>query len=348
VLRRKLEQLPVLDDRQTFQLAHVLPWSRFYVSSPVMPLQILADVLFARGLLFEQHGRPKKALRSFSLAARLVRSDPRYPLAAAKAATQAGDRDTAARYCERVLRINPESALAHALLSRLYLHGPGYLKVLADIHRHLQPRSYVEIGVATGDSLRLIQRHTRAVGIDPDPKIPVALPPNVRVYAETSDEFFARRNVAAELDGLPVELAFIDGMHHFEFALRDFINLERHCTPSSTILIHDCFPHDRRSAQRERVTDFWTGDVWRLILLLKKYRPELRVHTIAAPASGLGIVRNLDPASRFLAANVERLVKEFMALDYAVLEADRIGKLNLLGNDWESIRAVLDGAPAAA
>ena len=31
------------------------------------------------------------------------------------------------------------------------------------------------------------------------------------------------------------DLAFIDGMHHFEFALRDFANLERHCAPGSTM-----------------------------------------------------------------------------------------------------------------
>jgi hypothetical protein len=34
-------------------------------------------------------------------------------------------------------------------------------------------------------------------------------------------------------------------MHHFEFALRDFANTERHCTPQSTILIHDTYPLNR-------------------------------------------------------------------------------------------------------
>ena len=41
------------------------------------------------------------------------------------------------------------------------------------------------------------------------------------LFPQTSDEFFARNDVGAELGGLPVDLAFIDGMHHFEFALRD-------------------------------------------------------------------------------------------------------------------------------
>src|SRR5256885_12302956 len=47
---------------------------------------------------------------------------------------------------------------------------------------------------------------------------------------------FAEHDLSKELGGRPVDLAFIDGMHLFEFALRDFVNLERYCAPGSTIL----------------------------------------------------------------------------------------------------------------
>jgi len=130
-------------------------------------------------------------------------------------------------------------------------------------------------------------------------------------------------------------------MHHFEFALRDFIRMEKLCTPQSTILIHDCYPLDRRTAERERQTGFWSGDIWRLVLLLKKYRPELRVHTIATAPTGLGVVRGLDPSSRVLEQNLEAIVAEFMALDYAVLDGDKAGMLNLYPNDWQKIVALL-------
>ncbi len=133
----------------------------------------------------------------------------------------------------------------------------------------------------------------------------------------------------------------IDGMHHFEYALRDFMNLERWCAPQSTVILDDCFPHDRRTAQRERVITFWSGDVWKVVVLLKKYRPDLAIHTIAAPPTGLCVVRNLDPASRFLADNHQRLCDELKALDYSFLEKDRAGKLNLFANDWDKIRPLL-------
>ena len=286
-----------------------------------------------------------------ALSMRIAPPSATYLYAAAFAAEQAGDRDRAVEYCEKALEVRPELGEAHQLLGGMFLHGEDYLQVLGRIHRHLAPRTYVEIGVDTGQSLALVQRGTLALGIDPEPKIALALPAGARIFAETSDDFFARRNVRAELGGRAVDLAFIDGMHHFEYALRDFMNLERLCTPASTILVHDCFPHDRRTARRERETHFWSGDVWRLVVLLKKYRRDLQVCTIAAPPTGLVAIRNLDPSSRFISDNLQRLCEEFMRLDYGVLNQDRAGKLNLFPNDWNRIRAMLDapfGALSAA
>jgi hypothetical protein len=54
--------------------------------------------------------------------------------------------------------------------------------------------------------------------------------------------------VRALLGGLPVELGFIDGMHLFEFALRDFMNLERLCTPARPSCSTTA---SRRSPQRQ-------------------------------------------------------------------------------------------------
>jgi hypothetical protein len=146
--------------------------------------------------------------------------------------------------------------------------------------------------------------------------------------------------VRADFGGQPVELAFIDGMHHFEFALRDFANTERFCTPRSTILIHDCYPLDRVTAERDRHRTFWSGDVWRLVVLLKKYRPGLVIHTVATAPTGLTVVRNLDPSSRLLLERHDALCREFLALDYSYLEDDMPGKLNLFPNDWSKVQAL--------
>jgi hypothetical protein len=258
---------------------------------------------------------------------------------------RAGRTPEAIAACQELLEIAPGYSPAHTLLAAIELPGETYFGVLERVHAHLRPRTYVEIGVAQGESIVLASPDTRAIGVDPNPRIAAPLGPNVSIVAQTSDDFFARHDVRAELGGLPVDLAFIDGMHQFEFALRDFMNLEALCTPSSTILIHDVYPLDERTAARERVTDFWSGDIWRLVLLLRKHRPDLVTHTIAAAPTGLAVVRNLDPGSRYIRDHLDELIEEYRAVDFSFLAGRKAAHLALFPNDWPQIRALLD-APA--
>lgn len=221
------------------------------------------------------------------------------------------------------------------------LGGPDYYVVLEHIINQLQPRTYVEIGVFLGRSLHLARPPTLAIGIDPEPRLLVPAAENHKVFAETSDAFFAGHDLRAELGGLPVDLAFIDGMHRFEYAMRDFANLERYCARESTILLHDCCPRDRETAERTQTQTFWSGDIWRLVVLLKKYRPDLSIHTLATPPTGLGVVRNLDPGSRFLAEHHDRLCEEFLALDYSHLDSGKAHTLDLVPNTPDVIRSLL-------
>jgi hypothetical protein len=228
----------------------------------------------------------------------------------------------------------------HNRLAEHAMPGPGYRHALAAIHAQLKPRTYLEIGVSSGATLELAHTATRALGVDPEPKLKKPPGPNARIYALPSDDFFSEVDVAKELDGLPVDLAFIDGMHLFEFALRDFIAIEPLCSHTSTVLVHDTYPLNRVTAARERTTQFWSGDIWRLVLVLKKYRPDLAVHTIAAVPTGLTVIRNLDPGSRILKERLASIIAEFLALDYATLDADKPAALNLVPNDPQRIRAL--------
>jgi len=252
-----------------------------------------------------------------------------------------GDDQQALTQCEKARQIVPESVAAFFLLTQLRLPGEYYFEVLARIFDHLKPRTYVEIGVFEGASLCLAKSASAIVGIDPDPKIAWVLEPHMRVFKTTSDEFFSTRDLAAELGQRSVDLAFIDGMHRFEYAMRDFANLERYCRRDSVILIHDCYPLDEESAGREPRLSRWSGDVWRLIVLLKKYRPDLLIHTIGTAPTGLAVIQNLDPTSTLLLDNQDRLHAEFLALDYAYLDDNKPGKLNLFPNQWAAIQVMI-------
>jgi hypothetical protein len=303
--------------------------------------RVLAGEHLQRGLASRTAGRLQDSFADIKRAAELAPDDPNCVYSLAEAAYLAGQPGLALEYCGRLRRIAPHLDAVDALQAQVRFEGEHYFQILKRIHEAVQPRTYLEIGVAQGDSLRLARAPTIAIGVDPAPQLSAPLAPNHRVFAETSDAFFASHDVRAELGGLPLDLAFIDGMHQFEFALRDFANVERLSTPQSTILIHDCYPLDRVTAEREQLRHFWSGDIWRLLVLLKKVRPDLSLHTIATAPTGLAVVRNLDPGSRVLLERHDALCREFLALDYSWLEDDMAGKLNLFPNDWTKVRALL-------
>jgi hypothetical protein len=276
-----------------------------------------------------------------SLAADAARAKARHLYFRARFNRWLGRDPAAAALCRRALEYC-DYTRAYRLLAQTELPGADYFDVLARVHEHVRPATYVEIGVARGRSLRLVGAHTLALGVDPQPSVEGAIGPRQRLFAETSDEFFSRHDVIAELGGQRVRMAFIDGMHHFEFALRDFVNLEPLCAPDSLIFVHDCYPIDARSAAREQTTAFWSGDIWRLIVLLKRHRPDLSIHTIATAPTGLGLITHLNPASSDLRRNLPALIVEGMASELGSIEADKATALNLFPNDWPKLRAFLD------
>ncbi len=251
-----------------------------------------------------------------------------------------GRRSRATELCRRAVGCC-DYTRAYQLLAELELPGEDYLHVLARVHAYVKPETYVEIGVARGDSLALLMPGTRAVGIDPEPRVEAPLGPLKTIFAETSDEFFARRDLVAELGGRRVRMAFIDGLHHFDFALRDFMNLEPLCDRDSLIFVHDCHPLDERTAAREQTTAFWSGDVWRLIGLLKRHRPDLSIRTIATPPTGLALITRLDPASRVLREHLPELIAEGLATDFGTIAERKAEALNLFPNEWSALAPLL-------
>ena len=222
------------------------------------------------------------------------------------------------------------------------------MKLLDRIHCHVLPRTYVEVGIGTGKSLGLALPGTIAVGIDPEPNIRFAIDKSAEVFAEGSDDFFERHDLRQVLRGNELDLAFVDGMHLFEYALRDFFHLERFCHAESTILFHDCKPFDAETSARVQVQNRWTGDVWKILLCLKEYRPELRIATIDVPPTGLVIVRGLDRDSTVLVDHYDEICARYIDMSYSVLDEDKDGKLNLVPDDWNLVRELLPSRPFRA
>lgn len=183
----------------------------------------------------------------------------------------------------------------------------SYLDMLRQIHTDLAPALYLEIGVRHGASLGLAS--CRAVGVDPAPALSAALPNHAHLCTETSDSFFSRDSSA--LLGAPIDLVFIDGMHLFEFALRDFMNAERHASPSSVIIVDDIFPNHPIQAERERRSRVWTGDVWKMVPCLREHRKDLILILLDTHPTGLLVIAGLNPEDRQLRSQYNPIVRKY-------------------------------------
>lgn len=172
-----------------------------------------------------------------------------------------------------------------------------YLEALSRAHAALRPRNYVEIGCRCGVSLALSR--SPSIGIDPDFEITSQLIAPTRLYRTTSDDFFRTHDISSLL-GEAIDFSFIDGMHHAECALRDFINLERASSRHGVIAVDDVLPGDMIHASRERKTQVWTGDVYKLLLILRRFRPDLAIDVFDVDLKGFCLVSHLDPDSTAL------------------------------------------------
>lgn len=204
--------------------------------------------------------------------------------------------------------------------------GDSYISVLRRMHETLRPKTYLEIGTNTGDSLAL----SRSASIAIDPQFilnqnVMTGKPACHMFQMPSDEFFAQFR-PQEILGGPIDLAFLDGMHLFEFLLRDFINTELHCRSNSVICLHDCIPSDAYITSRDEADkarhhsphpDWWTGDVWKVAAVLQKYRADLHIYAVDAPPTGLILITSLDPDSTTLSRGYFDIVREFRDLNLA-------------------------------
>jgi len=178
----------------------------------------------------------------------------------------------------------------------------NYLDALDVLHHRLAPSSYVEIGCRQGVSLARAQ--CPAIAIDPDFEVCHALHAPTRIFKEASDAFFANRDLTSLIGGT-FDLAFIDGMHKSEYALRDFFNLECHAGPNSMIVIDDVLPQDISWTTRERETMAWTGDIYKIIPLLRRTRPDLKIEIFDIEMKGMALISNLSPLNTSLKDNLQ-------------------------------------------
>lgn len=214
--------------------------------------------------------------------------------------------------------------------------GSPYFEVMGVVSAKRDTGNYLEIGVSTG----LLLQHIRcksAYCVDPSFSLNQNIMTNKKrahLLQMTSDSFFRDNDCLSLMTG-PIDLAFLDGMHTFEFLLRDFYNTERLSSSHSLIALHDCLPLNAEMAHRDMATslqigqqsshpNYWTGDVWKIILILQKYRADLKIVCVDAPPTGIVFISRLDCSSTVLKNNYHDIVEEFKILPNTLEEIEKM------------------------
>jgi tetratricopeptide (TPR) repeat protein len=222
--------------------------------------------------------------------------------------------------------------------SQLYAKGElfkasdgHYLNFLKALHKNIY-EGYFEIGTRTGASLAL--SNSPSVSIDPFFQLdtnPVGNKDFCLMFQETSDSFFENR--LSFLSGLKCQLAFIDGMHLFEYALRDFINLAKISSEKSLFLFHDPIPWTFEMTTRN-YKDLprgaaWTGDIWKLVHIFIDVGMKDNVKLLSSDPSGLLAVLNPDKKFVYmLENNYDQICSEWLDVN---LNGDNIERFYKTG-----------------
>jgi len=195
----------------------------------------------------------------------------------------------------------------------------SHYQILKLIHNCFNPKTYLEIGVQQGRSINLTNIKTLAIGIDPFKDDDIVFNKNIKMFHIESDDFFKNYDVCKKFENKKIDVALIDGMHLFDFVLRDKI-----------------------SSERINSNGAWTGDVYKIIPILKKYRPDLKIYNISIPPIGVCLVYNLNPDSDILEKNYDNIYQEYINMTYDDIKDNLEEKLSILSLNLQDIKNLLE------
>jgi hypothetical protein len=211
------------------------------------------------------------------------------------------------------------------------------LFIVQTLMKQKKLNNYLEIGVFNGHIFFKVKSNFK-IAVDPEFRFDFArkfgktlINPNnfFNTYIEkTSDDFF-EQDAKHLLAKKKIDIALIDGMHEYAFALRDVENTLQYMSDDAVIIMHDCNPLTKEAAfsfAEWKARDFkgvWNGDVWKTIVHLRSLRNDINVFVLDCDF-GLGIITKRKPENvlKFSAGEINNF-------SYEDLDKNRKEWLNL-------------------
>ena len=182
-------------------------------------------------------------------------------------------------------------------------HSSRRINAISDI---LSAKTYLEIGVAQGDTFKGVKVQNKTA-VDPYFAFDwQSLRGDMHQFHQmTSDRFFCEHVFDQKFD-----IIFIDGMHTYEQAFRDFAN-SLLCAHDHTVWVLDdtvpsdpysAWPNDTQAMVLRREAGIqdssWHGDVYKLVFMIADFFPMLSYATVMTDGNPQTIVWK-HPRSEF-------------------------------------------------
>jgi len=195
---------------------------------------------------------------------------------------------------------------------------------LAELHTRLKPKVYLEVGVQFGTSLLLAGTAQVAYGIDPNPLIldtdlDILMGNQVVIKASSNEAFGPTMGIEYP----PIDFAFIDGLHHAEQALKDFVHIARRLSPNGIIVFDDVLPRNQGEAARLQCPGDWTGDVWRIAAKINAMPEISSIYVNTQPTGVLVVTSVTSTAATMLSRQIPHFTRMFqteIAVPSAILD----------------------------
>ena len=223
------------------------------------------------------------------------------------------------------------------------------IKIVQSVIDRTRAQNYLEIGVSKGETFLSVSAGNK-IAVDPKDAVEFkkffSMPAGKRFWLMkiakrfrgflrleksrffelASDDFFDR--VPHLFSQNKIDVAFVDGLHTYEQALRDVLNCLKYLSPGGVILMHDCNPRTEamsvpavsvEEAASKNVSGWrgdWCGEVWKAVVHLRSAFQDLEVFVLDCD-SGVGVVHRGHPAGRlfFSSEQIEKMTYQDLAKD---------------------------------
>jgi len=190
-----------------------------------------------------------------------------------------------------------------------YLRGQmDRLYVIEKLMQSKKLKNYLEIGVFNGHIFFRIKSPFK-IAVDPEFRFDffrklgkIFLNPsniNNKYFSKTADDFFAQ-DAPTVIGNKKIEISLIDGMHEYEYALRDIENTLKYLSDDGVIVVHDCNALTKEANvsfadwKARNFSGTWNGDVWKTIVHLRSLRKDIDAFVLDTD-HGLGIITKRKP-----------------------------------------------------